>query len=172
MILPWIGYHRRMNGTPLPHPGHTEDPSPDASEPRPWEARRYRDPHGRGPRQPQFGKHLPHYRTRAGLFDSVVAAQLKRLAAGWPDLIASTEFLVEDVPAANLVPWEEPAVQFSVSYAAGHDEPARIILYRLPIQSATRNRIELEYIVHDEIVRQLAGLSGKSPEDIDPDPLF
>ena len=80
--------------------------------------------------------------------------------------------LVEDAPAANLVPWEEPAVQFSVSYAAGHDEPARIILYRLPIQSATRNRIELEYIVHDEIVRQLAGLSGKSPEDIDPDPLF
>ena len=137
MILPWIGYHRRMNGTPLPHPGHTEDPSPDASEPRPWEARRYRDPHGRGPRQPQFGRHL-----------------------------------VEDVPAANLVPWEDPAVQFSVSYAAGHDEPARIILYRLPIQSATRNRIELEYIVHDEIVRQLAGLSGKSPEDIDPDPLF
>ena len=102
----------------------------------------------------------------------MVAAQLKRLAAGWPDLIASTEFLVEDVPAANLVPWEEPAVKFSVSYAAGHDEPARIILYRLPIQSATRNRIELEYIVHDEIVRQLAGLSGKSPEDIDPDPLF
>ena len=41
----------------------------------PWNARIYRNRHGRGTRTPMFGTRLPRYRTRTGMFDDMVAAQ-------------------------------------------------------------------------------------------------
>lgn len=133
----------------------------------PWEKRRYRDRHGRGARRPPFGLRLPHYRTAAGTFDALFAAQLRRLSRGWPDLIASTQFAVEDVPPSDPLPWEERIAPLSASYPAEHGQAARIVLYRLPIQMAAHSRWELEFVMHDEIVRQLAQLTGRNPEDID-----
>ena len=42
----------------------------------PWNARIYRNRHGRGTRTPMFGTRLPRYRTRTGMFDDMVAALL------------------------------------------------------------------------------------------------
>lgn len=142
--------------------------------PRPlvWEQRRYRNRHGRGTRQPMYGLHLPSYATKAGVFDSLVAAQLKRLSRGWPDLIESTECAVEDVPPSDPLPWEEKIIQFSASFPASHGQKARIVLYRLPLQSAASSLFQLEYLIHDELVRQLAEINGWDPQDIDPYPLI
>ena len=38
----------------------------------------------------------------------------------------------------------------------------------MPIQSKTRDRTELELIIRDELVLQLADLYGRDPEEIDP----
>ncbi len=38
----------------------------------------------------------------------------------------------------------------------------------MPIQHQTKNRMELELVIRDELVQQLAELYGRSPEQIDP----
>ena len=135
----------------------------------PWNAPVYRDRHGRGTRTPMFGTRLPRYRTRAGLFDDLVAAHLRRLAAAWPELLKPVQFMVEDVPPSDPAPWETEPSLGSRCFPAGHGIPARIVLYRLPLQTHAHSRGELEWAIRDELVLRLAQLYGRRPEEIDPD---
>ncbi|MBM6699041.1 metallopeptidase family protein [Bifidobacterium pullorum subsp. saeculare] len=135
----------------------------------PWNAKIYRNRHGRGMRTPMFGTRLPRYRTRAGLFDDLVAAHLRRLAAAWPELIRPVQFMVEDVPPSDPAPWEEEPSLGSRCFPAGRGVPARIVLYRLPLQTHAHDREELEWAIRDELVLRLAELYGRRPEEIDPD---
>lgn len=50
---------------------------------------------------PMFGTRLPRYRTRTGMFDDMVAAQVRRLGQAWPELIRPLQFAVEDVPPSD-----------------------------------------------------------------------
>ena len=79
----------------------------------PWETPIYRNRHGRGTRTPMFGTRLPRYRTRSGMFDDMLVAQIRRLNGAWPELIAPVQFAVEDVPPSDPAPWED--VPHSVS---------------------------------------------------------
>ena len=112
----------------------------------PWNARIYRNRHGRGTRTPMFGTRLPRYRTRTGMFDDMVAAQVRRLGQAWPELIRPLQFAVEDVPP-----------------------PARVVLYRMPLQTEAPTKLELQLAVRDELVARIAELYGRRPEEIDPD---
>ena len=135
----------------------------------PWDRKVYRNRHGRGVRRPTFGLRLPRYRTHSGFFDSLVVAQLRRLQAAWPQLLANIECAVEDVPPSEPLSWEERKSPRSQSFPASHGVPARIVLYRRPIEQRARNRIDLQFMIRDEIVYCLADLTGQPPEDIDPE---
>ena len=100
----------------------------------PWTDKIYRDTHGRGCRRPTFGVRLPRYRTRSGMFDDMVAGNLKRLNGAWPELIRPVQFAVEDVPASDPAPWEDEPNCLSRAFPASHGIPARIVLYRMPMQ--------------------------------------
>lgn len=135
----------------------------------PWNTRVYRNRHGRGTRTPMFGVRLPRYRTRSGMFDDLLAAHIRRLNNAWPELIKPIQFAVEDVPPSDPVPWElEPNVM-SRLFPAAHGMPARIVLYRMPLQSRARNRDDLQWAIRDELVVRMAELYGRRPEEIDPD---
>lgn len=134
----------------------------------PWEARVYRNRHGRGVRAPMFGARLPRYRTRTGQFDDMVAAQVRRLHEAWPELVQPVQFAVEDVPPSDLAPWESKDCLMSRSFTRRHGIPPRIVVYRLPLQSKARDRIDLQFLIRDEIVARLAEIYGRRPEDIDP----
>lgn len=56
----------------------------------------------------------------------------------------------------------------SRSFPASHGIPARVVLYRLPIQTGTRNRIDLQFVIRDELVMRVAELYGRRPEELDP----
>lgn len=116
-----------------------------------------------------FGTRLPRYRTRSGMFDDMVAAQLRRLNTAWPQLIKPVQFAVEDVPPSDPAPWERRTVPMSQSFPAQHGIPARIVLYRMPMQSHATSRMDLQLIIRDEMVSRLADLYGRRPEEIDPD---
>lgn len=58
----------------------------------PWESTVYRNRHGRGTRTPMFGTRLPRYRTRSGMFDDMLVAQIRRLNDAWPELVAPVQF--------------------------------------------------------------------------------
>ena len=70
----------------------------------PWESTVYRNRHGRGTRTPMFGTRLPRYRTRSGMFDDMLVAQIRRLNDAWPELVAPVQFAVEDVPPSDPAP--------------------------------------------------------------------
>ena len=99
----------------------------------PWETPIYRNRHGRGTRTPMFGTRLPRYRTRSGMFDDMLVAQIRRLNGAWPELIAPVQFAVEDVPPSDPAPWEDVPHLGSQSFPAGHGIPPRIVLYRMPL---------------------------------------
>ena len=113
----------------------------------PWETPIYRNRHGRGTRTPMFGTRLPRYRTRSGMFDD----------------------MLEDVPPSDPAPWEDVPHLGSQSFPAGHGIPPRIVLYRMPLQSHARNRMDLQFAIRDEVVSRLAEIYGSRPEEIDPD---
>ncbi|MGO5287789.1 metallopeptidase family protein [Pseudoscardovia suis] len=135
----------------------------------PWERKHYRNRHGRGQRQPMFGVRMPRYRTKSGAFDDLVASHIKRLRAAWPELFVNLQCAVEDVPPSDPLDWEEHKVPLSRAFPAGNGIPARIVLYSMPLQSRAASWSDLEFLVRDEIVFQLANLNGMHPEDIDPD---
>ncbi|EFA22144.1 hypothetical protein BIFGAL_04341 [Bifidobacterium gallicum DSM 20093 = LMG 11596] len=118
-------------------------------------------------RTPMFGTRLPRYRTRSGLFDDLTAAQLRRLSQAWPDLIKPVQFAIEDVSPSDPAPWEAHPCMTSQSFAAMHGNPARVVLYRLPIQMHCRSQLDLQLAIRDELVMRVAELYGRNPEDID-----
>lgn len=120
-------------------------------------------------RTPMFDTRLPRYRTRSGAFDDMVAAQIRRLNGAWPQLVKPVQFAVEDVPPSQPAPWETEPSFASQCFPASHGIPARIVLYRMPIQSKSRSRMDLELAIRDEVVLRLAELYGRRPDEIDPD---
>ena len=116
-----------------------------------------------------FGTRLPRYRTRSGMFDDMLVAQIRRLNEAWPELIAPIQFAVEDVPPSDPAPWETVPHLGSQSFPAGHGIPPRIVLYRMPLQSHARSRMDLQFAIRDEVVSRLAEIYGRRPEEIDPE---
>lgn len=66
-------------------------------------------------------------------------------------------------------PWEATPRLGSQSFPAEHGIPPRIVLYRMPLQSHARSRMDLQFAIRDEVVLRLAELYGRRPEEIDPD---
>ena len=129
----------------------------------------YRNMHGRGHRRPVFGAWLPQYRTSAGIFDSMVLAQLRRLRNGWPDLVDAVQCTVEDVPPVNQPPWVPEQIRYSHFFPAKRDKAPRIVLYRRPLESMSRDHNDLQLLIREELVLCLSEMSGLHPEDLDPD---
>ncbi len=134
-----------------------------------WEQRRYKNRHGRGMRMPMFGTRLPRYRTASGMFDSMVAGQIRRLNGAWSNLTKGVQFAVEDVPPSQPVLWESNKRIMSQVFPASKGIPPSIVLYRLPLCTHVTSRAELQYAIRDEMVQRLAELYGRRPEEIDPD---
>ncbi len=151
-----------------------------------------RDRRGRGLRGPLAPAQVPLSRTRAEQFDEVVDSAVARLERRWSQELAAVEFAVAEVPPADLPDWagELGAVGVVVPgrsrprYAtgSGHRDlaarrstlgtgplPPRIVLYRRPLEARASDRRELEALVLDVLVEQVADLLGLEPEAVDPD---
>lgn len=103
------------------------------------------------------------------MFDDMLVAQIRRLNDAWPELVAPVQFAVEDVPPSAPGSLEATRVWGLQSFPAEHGIPPRIVLYRMPLQSHARSRMDLQLAIRDEVVLRLAELSGRRPEEIDPD---
>ncbi|MBY6304567.1 metallopeptidase family protein [Streptomyces clavuligerus] len=128
------------------------------AEPRP----RHRDRHGRGMRGPVTPPQVPLAASRAEAFSDLVQDSVERLERRWPQL-ADVDFLVMDVPYVT-----EDTVPLGSSAPAGRDSPARVVIYRRPVEIRAKNREERALLVHEVVVEQVAELLGLSPESVDP----
>lgn len=149
-----------------PHGGESRsaETRPAEARPDPLEPRtRRRDRHGRGMRGPVAPPQVPLSASRADTFRDLVLDSVERLERRWPQL-ADVEFLVLDVPPS--APGE--AVPLGGSVPAAKDGPARVVVYRRPVEIRSKSRDERALLVHEVVVEQVAELLGLSPESVDP----
>lgn len=112
---------------------------------------------------------LPLRRTRAEAFDDLVLDAVEHLDDRWGKQIAEVEFAVEDVPPVPARPLAEgEAVPLARLLPAGGKAPARIVVYRRPLEARAADREDLGDLVHDIVVEQVAELLGLEPETVDP----
>lgn len=78
------------------------------------------------------------------------------------------EYAVEDAPVIQ-PGWQPDRVPLSSGVRARGSEPARIVLFRRPLERRAGSRAELAALVHTVLVEQLAELIGLTPEEVDPD---
>ena len=133
-----------------------------------------RDRHGRGLRGPLAPRQVPIALTRSELFDDYVRESVERLERRWPQL-GEVEFAVQDVPAPLPgEPEQDPEaarvddVPLGRLIEAREGEPARIVVYRRPVEIRAKGRDERAALVHDVMVEQVAELLGVEPEAVDP----
>ncbi len=113
----------------------------------------------RGPVAPP---QVPLSLSRAESFRDLVQDSVERLERRWPQL-AEVDFLVMEVPDPRA-----DSVPLGSALPAGKDRPARVVVYRRPIEIRTKNRDERALLIHEVVVEQVADLLGLSPESVDP----
>lgn len=146
------------------HSEHSAGPSRNDRPPR----RRRRDRHGRGMRGPLAPRPVPIALTRAEKFDDLASDSVERLTKRWPEL-ERVRFAVLDVPEAETELLADEPVALGRMVPATATDAAMIILYRRPLELRAESRSELEMLVHDILVEQVADLLGLDPETVDPD---
>lgn len=129
---------------------------------------RRRDRRGRGLRGPLIPPALPGYRTRAEIFDDLVLDAVERLETRWSRELDGVEFGVEEVPPSDPAPWEVAGVPLGRYFPSDAGLPARVVVYRRPLENRARDRADLSAYVHEVVVEQVAHLLGRSPDEIDP----
>ena len=128
---------------------------------------------------------MPLSQTRGERFDDLVLDAVEHLEERWGKQLEGVEFAVEDVPSVPLdgapvyddgVVADETAggavplgrLLAPVVDAKGQPSPARIVVYRRPLEARDVDRVDLADLVHDVVVDQVARLLGMDPDDVDP----
>ncbi|MEU0786713.1 metallopeptidase family protein [Streptomyces sp. NPDC006173] len=130
---------------------------------------RRRDRHGRGMRGPVAPPQVPLAASRAEVFADLVQDSVERLERHWPQL-ADIDFMVLEVPRLEGPgdEWSDEAVPLGGTIAAREGRPARVVVYRRPVEIRTKSRDERAALVHEIVVEQVAELLGLTPETVDP----
>jgi predicted Zn-dependent protease with MMP-like domain len=132
-----------------------------------------RDRRGRGMRGPAFGPGGPHGRVPAHLsrrerFDRVAIEALADIEPRWTEELADLELAVEDIPVLPQT-WQSPRVPLAALVGRTATTPARLVLYRRPIEHRAETTLDLEALVLTVVVEQLAEFLGVPAEEVHPD---
>ncbi|MBA3309714.1 MAG: metallopeptidase family protein [Nocardioidaceae bacterium] len=100
-------------------------------------------------------------------FDELVLSLVDRLGGRLEAELADVEFGTEDVPQVP-TDWIDEPVPFGSHVRAGNRTPARIVLFRRPIEARTNTRLERAALVNEVLVEHIADLLGRDPAEIDP----
>ncbi|NCT91348.1 metallopeptidase family protein [Cellulomonas sp. APG4] len=147
-----------------PHDGDVAPAGPAVAAHRP----RRRDRRGRGLRGLVVPHTLPGYRTRAERFDDAVLGAVEALERRWGRQLEGTEFAVEEVPPSQPAPWEHGGVPLGRYFPSDVGMPARIVVYRRPVETRATDDADLAELVRDVLVEQVAHLLARPPEEVDP----
>lgn len=96
----------------------------------------------------------------------MVVESIERLSRHWQDQLAKVEFAVEDVP--TLDDWTFDWVPLARAFASTGPLPARIVVFRRPVETRATSAGRLRELVHDVVVEQVAEMFGVQPHDVDP----
>lgn len=109
---------------------------------------------------------VPPRPTKRQRFDELVLGIVAEIERRWHEHLVHVEYAVEDTP---LLPsgWAEESAPLS-SLVREEGQPARIVLFRRPIEHRATGHDELAALVLTVLVEQVAELLGVDPEAVDP----
>jgi len=110
---------------------------------------------------------LPMSRSRVAEFDARVLEVVERIQTAHPELL-EVEIAVEEAPPAPRRDGSPDPVLLG-SVTRGGPGPARITLYRRPIELRSVGAVERADLVADTVVELVAELTGLSPVALDAD---
>ncbi|NNG20243.1 metallopeptidase family protein [Naumannella sp. ID2617S] len=135
----------------------------------------HRDRHGRGLRGPLArprpdGPAVPLDRTRnrTAFFAEAITESVARISRVCPEALVRVQIGWEEVPHLA-VAWTGRQVPLALAVEETEDRPARVVLYRRPLEHRAATPTGLKILVHRTVVEQLAALTGLSVETIDPE---
>jgi hypothetical protein len=137
---------------------------------------RRRDRHGRGLRGPlslpnsltSHRAHPPHPASKADFFTEAVHDAVDRVGLQCPDALVGITFGIEDVPHFDMA-WSGEQVPLAAALEGTANQPSQVVVYRRPLEHRAVSRHGLRILVYRTIVEQLAALTGRSVDEIDPD---
>lgn len=130
-----------------------------------------RNRRGRGPRGPMVlpGPLNPHGRakplTPRDEFDELVLTLVAALTARWPVELADVEFATEDLPPPP-GEWSDGAGTFSCLIRSHGHTPARVVVFRRPVELRAKTRLERLALVNEVLFEHVADLLGRDPQDL------
>ncbi len=127
-----------------------------------------RDRHGRGLRSPVHLPDSPGYVTRKQRFDHAVAERVEFLEHRWGREWGRVDFAVEEVPPSRPTAWER-GVPLGRLFAAEPGLPARVVLYRRPIEQRAIETDDLVALIRDILAENVAHLVSRPADEVDPD---
>ncbi len=89
-----------------------------------------------------------------------------RLLKRWADALGAVEFGTEDVPEIP-VDWGDDPLPFGSLVKPKDGAPARIVVFRRPVEMRAKSRLERMALVNEILVEHVAELLGRDPEEID-----
>lgn len=136
-----------------------------------------RDRHGRGIRGPLAlpnaytgrASRFPGRRSAAEFFLDSMSASVQRLMQTCPDALSGVDIGVEDVPSGTFEWSLLDRVPLAAAIDATPTRPARIVIFRRPLERRATDRADLRDLVHVTLVEQLSALTGRSMQDLDPE---
>jgi len=106
--------------------------------------------------------------SRSETFDDLVLDAVERVERRVGQGIGDIEFAVELVPPSDPTPFEPERVPLSRLFPAERGIPARIVLFRRPIETRVEDPRDLAVMINDIVVEQIAGALGVEPTTLDP----
>ncbi len=136
-----------------------------------------RDRHGRGIRGPLSlpnpvtgaSVQLPGRVRAAEFFIQTITSSVQRLMQTCPDALSGVDIGVEDVPSGTFDWALLDRVPLAAAIDATTARPARIVLFRRPLERRASDRTDLRNLVHVTLIEQLSALTGRSMHDLDPE---
>lgn len=126
---------------------------------------------------------VPARRSRAEKFDRLVLEAFARIDHRWHEKLSKLDIAVDDVPKIRAldpesVTWPpevvaEGPVPLSRLVPAGIDKRgettrARVVLFRRPLELRAKHPEDLEDLLFEVLVEQVATYLGIEPDDVDP----
>ncbi len=100
-------------------------------------------------------------------FDELVLDSAERIESRLGRSLDPAELAVEDVPPSDPAAWED-GVPLGRLFPGTGRTPARIVLYRRPIETRASDEGELAVLVQHVVSEQVAAMFGLDPDDLGP----
>ena len=139
--------------------------------------------HGRGVRGPVLPEDIPARRSRAEKLDRLVLEAFARIDHRWHEKLSKLDIAVDEVPKIRAldpesVTWPpevvaEGPVPLSRLVPAGIDKRgettrARVVLFRRPLERRAKHPEDLDDLLFEVLVEQVATYLGIDPDEVDP----